>query len=329
MPLHLDEFQREEFQGYVESVPAKRNYALASKFPEKPVFDTDFAYNIVSGGYGQMASITAWDAGAPLRDKDVLSRMTGELGKVQHSYRLTEKELLMYNRPRMEEEQQQAVDAIYNQTDKLVWGVRDREEWLRAKATYEGTLTVSENDVVLDIDFLIPAENKLAPGGVLWTDDTADILGDLQVAVKQFKDANNGEMPGEIHMSDVVESLILKNQGVKQQVFGANDTRIVTRDQLNSLFVSLNIPNYVVISDSVRGDNGVEPLMPTDRVVLIADQLGRTLIGPTVENNYVPGIYVIPEIKVTNPPRQEVFVGESVFPALERPSAVVHLVVTA
>lgn len=328
MPLHLDEFQREEFQGYIENVPAKREYALARFYPEKPVFDTEFAYNVINGSYGQMASITGFDAGAPLRDKDVLARMTGELGKVQHAYRLTEKELLQFNRPRMEEEKKQAIETVYDQTDKLVFGVQDREEWLRAKATYRGTLVYSENDVDLNIDFGIPASNKLNTTGALWTDNTAPILDDLKAGVSQFKDANGGEVPAEMHISGTVETYLLKNDQVKAQIFGNSaDGRIVKKEDLQGLFTSLEIPNYKVINDVVKGDNGTEKLMPNDRVVMIGETLGRTLQGPTVENNYTPGVYVIPQITETNPPKQEVFVGESVFPALERPGAIVHITV--
>lgn len=327
MPLHLDEFQREEFQGYVESVPPAQTYPLARLFPDKTVFDIEFAYNILSDPGNQMASITAWDAGAPLRDKGTLARMTGEIGKMQHSYRLTEKELLQYNRPRMDEEQKQVVQAVYDNTDNLVYGTYDREEWLRAKATYEGTLTYSENGVDLDIDFLIPAENKI-PVGVAWAEGV-NVLADLQLAVQQFKDANNGATPSEMHMTGRVESLLLQNSQIKAQVYGnSEDGRIVTSEQLRGVFSALSIPNYVVIDRRVKGDAGMEDLMPNDRIVFVGDQLGRTLQGPTVENDYKPGVYVIPEIQETNPPRQEVFVGKASFPALERPSAIVHLIVT-
>lgn len=324
MPLHLEEFQRDEFQGYIESVPPKRVYALAKFFPNKPVFDTEFAYNVISGGYGQMASITGWDAEAPLRDKDTLARMTGELGKLQHKYRLTEKELLMFNRPRMEAEKKQAVDSVYDNTDKLVNGIYDREEWLRAKAVYVGALDYAENDVKIVVDF----KNGVNPTAVskVWSDPTATILEDLQTAVQQFKDANNGDAPVEIHMSSATEIEMLKNSQIKTMIYGnSTDGRIVTRDQVMALFNSLSIPPYVVVSTQVKGDAGTESLMPADTVVLLGEDLGHTLIGPTVENNYEPGIYVIPEIKETSPPSQIVHVGETVFPALERPLAVVRL----
>lgn len=328
MPLHLEEFQRAEFQGYIETVPPKRNYALAKFFPKKEVFDTEFAYNVIAGGYGQMASITGWDAEAPLRDKDTLARMTGELGKVQHRYRLTEKELLMYNRPRMDAEKKQAVESVYNQTDKLVNGVYDREEWLRARATYNGAISYAENDVKIDVDFTGGVANSTV--GTAWaTVATADILGDLKTNVQLFRDRNNGASPVEMHISSGVETNILKNAQIKTMIYGnSTDGRIITRDQVLGLFNSLDIPPYVIVTDKVRNETATpESLMPNNTVVLLGEELGHTLVGPTVENNYEPGIYVIPEIKETNPPKQEVFVGETVFPALERPTAVLRMTV--
>lgn len=327
MPLHLEEFQRDQLQGYVENVPPNRDYALAGLFPDEDVYDIEFAYNVISGSYSQMASITAYDAGAPLRDKDVLARITGEIGKVQHGYRLTEKELLMFNRPRMDSERKKVVDAVYDNTDKLVFGVMDREEWLRAQAVYKGELTYAENDVKATIDFQIPAENKLTVT-TAWATDASSALEDLQTALTQFEDANNGESPLEMHMSRAVESLLLKSPSIKAQVFGTtNDSRIVTGDQLNNLLTSLGLPPYRVVSQKVKGEGNAESLIPSDRVVFVGSDLGNTLKGPTVENNYQPGIYVIPQITETNPPSQEVYVGETVFPALKRPSAVVHLVI--
>ncbi|MGR5914633.1 hypothetical protein ACT7DA_21210 [Bacillus pacificus] len=69
MPLHLDEFQREAFQGYIEDVPPARTRVLESLMPKKPIHDIKFSYNVINGVYAQMASITGFNAGAPLRDK--------------------------------------------------------------------------------------------------------------------------------------------------------------------------------------------------------------------------------------------------------------------
>jgi hypothetical protein len=122
----------------------------------------------------------------------------------------------------------------------------------------------------------------------------------------------------------------MKNAQLKTMVYGnSTDGRIITRDQVQALFGSLDLPPYTVITDTVVINNAgqTEKLIDDNRVVLLGDDLGKTLIGPTAEKEYEPGIYVVPMIQETNPPKQEVYVGETCFPALERPSAVYRLTV--
>jgi hypothetical protein len=162
------------------------------------------------------------------------------------------------------------------------------------------------------------------------SDQTADILTDLKTAVQSFRDQNAGANPVEMHISPAVETAFMKNAQLKTMVYGnATDGRIITRDNVQALFGSLDLPPYVVITDTVviNSTGATEKLLADNKVVLLGDALGHTLVGPTAEKEYAPGIYVIPVIQETNPPKQEVYVGETVFPALERPSAVYRLTV--
>lgn len=326
MPLHLDEFQREEFQGYVENVPPQKQYYLRSFLPNDTTYDTDFSYGVVNGKYARSASITGWNASAPLRDKQGLAVAYASVAKVQHSFRLDEKELIKFNRPRHDSERAKVIDYVYDETDDLIEGVYETEEYLRARAIYHGSLSYQEEDIVLDIDFNIPVENKLT-ATTDWSDfANARPLTDLQAAVKQFKKANKGKAPEIIHMSGQAEANLLQNTQIKNQLFGSpTDQRIVTPADVRNVFNALGLPPYQVTDEVVDIGNGDERLLPENRIALLGQDLGNLMIGPTVENEYQPGLYVIPEIKETNPPQQAVFVGESAFPAFKRPSAVVWL----
>lgn len=81
MPLHLDEFKRDQLQGYIENVPVAREYLLRSVMPETPTSDINFAFNVINGQYAKAASITGWNASAPLRDKRELERAFGSVAK--------------------------------------------------------------------------------------------------------------------------------------------------------------------------------------------------------------------------------------------------------
>lgn len=326
MPLHLDEFQQAQFQGYIENVPPARRRLLAQYLPNDTVFDVDFSYGVVTGKYSQAASVTAWDAGAPLRDKAGVGVAYGSVAKIQNGFKLTEKELIKFNRPRSDQERDQVIDFVYNETDDLIEGVRDTEEFFRAAAIYKGQLDLSEHNVEVTVDFNIPAANKLNAAAA-WSDPaTATPLQDLQAAVKQFKKANRGQMPAMMHMSGAAEANLLQSEQIKAQIYGSpTDRRILTSTDVRNVFSALSLPDYAVTDEMVDLGDGEERLLPEDRIVLIGQGLGNLLLGPTVENNYQPGIYVVPEIKATNPPQQAVFVGETAFPALKRPHAIVWL----
>lgn len=324
--LTLDQFAGEEFQGYVENVPPTRNYLLAPFLPVDTVFDLKFAYNVINKVYSRTASITGFDSDAPLRDKDGLSRAFGEVAKVQHGFRITEEELLRFTNPRRDAERQQAIDYVYNQTDNLVQGVYDVEEWMRGQAIYKGSMVYDENGVVINVDYGIPAANKLTTVNS-WADKaTSSPLTDLQAVVDRFKAANNGAVPAEIHISGAVKSDLIKSDAVVLQVYGtADDRRLVTEDQLNTVLNGLSLPRLVVQDMELDNGDGAERLLPVRRIVALpSGEVGKLYHGPSVEKNFDAGIYVLPIVE-KKPPRQEVYVGETVFPAIKEVNKIVWM----
>ncbi|MFB1100906.1 major capsid protein [Terribacillus sp. JSM ZJ617] len=326
MPLHQDEFQRPALVSYVENVPPTKAYLLRNVLPNRNVIDMDFAFNIYQGKYGKAAKITALNAGAPLADKRGLERAFGQLAKIQNSFRLDEKEMFRFNNPRNDAETAEIIEYVYNETDDLVNSVYDTEEWMRAQAIYQGGFDYSKDGVEIDFPYDIPAANKMT-AAVAFSDPTSTPLKELQAAVKQFRKTNNNQRPTVMHISEAMEADLLSNQQIKLQVRGTSDNRLITTADLQNVFAALSLPPYQVQDDMVDIDdgNGMQPLLPERRIVLIGANLGFTGIGPTAEKNWEPGIYAIPEIKETNPPSQQVFVGETAFPALQRPSGVVWL----
>lgn len=322
--LTLDQFRGEEFQGYVENVPRQNEYLLSSFLPDKTVYDLKFAYNVINKAYARTASITGFNSDAPLRDKDGLAKHFGEVAKVQHGFKIDEEELLRFNRPRVPEERQEAIDYVYDQTDNLVQGVYDIEEWMRAQVLYHGRLEYKEHDVVIDVDYGIPSENKLT-ADTAWDAEGANPLSDIKALVKQFQKQNNNKKPVVIHMSSEKEGQLLMNDQIRLQVYGESTSqRLVTQEQLRAVFSALSLPPYQINDDVVDNGDGEKRLLPESRIVALGADLGKTFIGPTVEKNYQPGIYVLPIIEV-KPPQQEVYVGETVFPALQRPKSVVWM----
>ncbi len=326
MPLHLNEFQQPQLTGYVQNVPPAREYLLASFMPEQPVYDINFAYNVINGKYAPAASITGWDASAPLRDTKEQERAFGQVSKVQHGFRLNETQLLQYNRPRAEGEANAVVEGIYTSTDELTQGVDDIKEYMRAQAIYNGVLKYEdeENDVYLNIDFEIPAENQLT-SSISWDDENSNPLTDLQAAVKQYQDSNQKQKPSVMHMTSATEALLLNNEQIRTQIYG-NDSgrRLLTTADIQNVLNALGLPSYQINDDVIVVNDEEIQLLDDNKVVLLGANLGSTMIGPTVENDYNPGKFTVPTIK-TNPPEQSVIVGEAPFPALKRAKAIVTM----
>lgn len=328
MPLRLEEFQKEAITAYVNNSPAQRDYILSALMPRQNTYDINFAYNVINGRYAESASITGWNASAPLRDKRSLEQAFGEVAKVQHGQRLDEKELLAFNRPRSDAERAAVIDYVYDLTDELSMGVDDIEEYMRAQALYNGRLVYDDdvNDIHIDVDFGVPAENKIT-ATTLWDAAGATPLADLQAAVRQFQSQNSRRKPQVIHMNSATEAILLQNEQIRTQVYGTdNGGRLLTSNDVQNAFTALGLPNYVINDDVVMVNGTETPLLADRKVVLLGADLGVTMLGPTVENNYEPGKFVEPKI-MQDPPGQAVIVGEAVFPALQRPQGIVTLTV--
>lgn len=326
MPLHLEEFQRPSLQGYIENVPAAREYLLKKFMPEKTTQDINFAYNVINGQYAKAAAITGWNASAPLRDKKSLEKAFAEVAKIQHGQRLDEKELLSFNRPRTDEERDQAIEYVYDTTDELAQGVDDMEEYLRAQALYNGGISYHDNvnDIHIDFEFDLPAGNRMNVV-TAWSDPAANPLQDLQAAQKQFQKENRRQRPSVMHINSTTEAWLLQNDKIRTQVFGSqNGGQMLTTENIQNTLRALGLPAYEVNDDVIALESGDVELLADGKVVMLSENLGMTMVGPTVENGYNTGRFVQPLIEV-NPPAQSIIVGKAVFPALQRPQGIVIL----
>ncbi|WP_068672283.1 major capsid protein [Oceanobacillus sp. Castelsardo] len=324
MPLRLPEFQQPQLTGYVQNVPQAREYLLRQFLPTENVFDINFAYNVINGKYASAASITGWNASAPLRDTKEIEKAFGQVAKVQHGFRLDETQLIQYNRPRTPDEANAVVEQIYQSTDELSQGVDDIEEYMRAQAVYTGKLKYDddENDIHINIDFDIPSENKVS-ATTPWSEAGSTPLSDLQAGVEQFKKQNQRRKPVVMHITSATEANLLQNEQIRTQVYGKDSgQRLLTKADIQNVFSALGLPPYQINDDVIVIDDKEVQLLEDNKAVLIGSDLGKTMLGPTVENNYTPGKFAVPTVK-TNPPEESVVVGEAVFPALKRPQSIV------
>lgn len=324
--LSLDQFKKPTFLGYVENRVLSRQYLLKAISDSEVSYDIDFNYDVFTQTYAPSAAITGWNSGAPLRDKQGLKTVTQEVAKIQHGIRIDEREQLKFLNPRVNDERDRVIKKIYDQTDRLIEGVNDSEEWLRAQAAYKGRLVLNAHGIIVDIDFGLPA---MVTAATPWSNRaTSNPLDDIRVGIQAYKDANAGQTPTYIDMSGSVLQDIVMNEKIRGAIFGVNSAMIPTRSQVEALITNIvDAAITIRVNDdqiSVEGA-AASRLLPVRTVAFLGAKPIITVQGPTVEKSFNPGIYVLPIVKEGPPPSEEIYVGESAFVGVQQPSQIYRL----
>src|SRR5690606_34396294 len=120
----------------------------------------------------------------------------------------------------------------------------------KMEALTKGEFSYNKNGVKVQVDFGIPAENKVAlTSGNDWADPDHDVIGDLLNWVQQYSD-QNGEDPDAIYLSREVQALLLKNTTIVTEAAGAGSGRTrVSVDELNSVLGGYGLPPVHVVTD--------------------------------------------------------------------------------
>ncbi|MCG7406775.1 major capsid protein [Paenibacillus sp. ACRRX] len=323
--LSLDQFKQPTFLGYIENRILPKKYLLKEISDFDTTYDLSFDYDVFTQTYAPSAAITGWNAGAPLRDKQGLKTLTQEVAKIQHGFRLDEREQLKFTNPRVEAERERAIQKVYDQTDRLIEGVNDTEEWIRAQAIYLGTITYNANGVKLDVNFNLPSVTNVANA---WSNRaTSTPLDDIRGAIQAYKDTNAGQAPRYIDLSGSVLLDLALSQQVRGAIFGVNNAMLPTREQVEGLIgqVADAAISIRVNDDQISFEGTVTRLLPVRTVALLGEKPIITVHGPTVEKNFEPGVYVLPKIEQGPPPQEEVYVGESAFVGIQKPSQIYRL----
>lgn len=327
--LALEEFRKPQFLGYVENRLLPKEYLLKAVSDTDETYDLKFDYDVFTDTYAPSASITGWNSGAPLRDKQGFKTLTQEIAKIQHGVRIDEREQLMYQNPRVPEERSKAIKKVYDMTDRLIEGVYDTEEFMRAQALYKGRIEYTSNGILLEVDFKLPAVVTMT---IPWSDrENATPLDDLRVMVAAYKKANGGQAPAYIDMSGAVLLDLELNAQMRGAIFGVNNAMVPDQEQVQAQIRKVaNASGLTIrINDQEYSPEGgdVVRYMPERTVTIMGAKPIITVTGPTVEKDFATGIYVTPISKEGPPPSEEIYVGESAFVAVQRPNQVHRLAV--
>ena len=300
--------------------------------PDEPIYDMEFAANIVRNS-SQMAGMIGFGAEPPVRDKDEVARVLGEIAKFGGKDIVTEVELLKLHNPRNNQEFKAVVDKITATGAKMVKETRDRINVAKLQLLTTGKVSFDNNNVKVDLDFseYIPAEQKVVLSGAdTWANPDHDVIGDL-LEWNNVYEANNGKQADAIYMSRKVQALLLKNAVIVNEASGAGSGRgRVSNDELNSVLGGYGLPPVRLVKKTkatVRPYGAAQAqtieTFPENRVLFVSEGAANFKLGPTVENNYQPGI-VLDAYDKFEPIQSILRTAAAGFPVIEEPNLLLY-----
>jgi len=337
---HVAELKQPALRGIVEEVNKAKletQDSVLNFLPDEYTYDQEFAYNVVSKS-SQMGAMIGIGNEPPIRDKDAVARRMGELAKYGWKDIVTENELLKLHNPRNEGEFKAIVDSLVATGATVVSELRDRINVTKMQAISTGKVVYDDNNVKAEIDFTedMPAEHKVAlTGEDTWANPEHDVIGDLIAWDQQYQETN-GKQADTIFMTRQTQALLLKNAVIVNEAVGvANSGRgRVSLDELNSVLGGYGLPSITIVKktkasvkNTYTGALEEIELFPENRVVFVSNGVGKFLLGPTVENNFEPGIVLNAYDKFE--PIQSILRAVALgFPIIENPNLLLYADVT-
>src|SRR5690625_2522257 len=300
---HIAELKEPALRGIVEEVDKAKletQEAVLNFLPEEDTYDQEFAYN-VSSKTSQIGAMIGIGNEPPIQDKYAVARSMVKLAKLGWKDIVTDNDRLKRHNPQYEGDYKAMIDALVADGGTIVSELRDRINVTKMQAISTGKVVYDDNNVKVNIDFTedMPAENKIVlTGDDTWANPEHDVIGDLLAWDQQYQDTN-GKQADTIFMTRQTQSLLLKNAVIVNEAAGvANSGRgRVSVDELNSVLGGYGLPTITIVKktkanvkNTYTGEVETIELFPENRVIFVSQGVGKFLLGPTVENNFQPGI---------------------------------------
>lgn len=181
------------------------------------------------------------------------------------------------------------VESIYDDTERLVISIQNRAEKARGQFLATGKVTLNENRVVTEADYLLPADHKVAPA-VLWSNTaTATPLSD-EVAWARKVRTDARRRPATATTSERVLGYLVANAEYRNAYWQrGGDSPTLNLEQLNQVRASNGLAPLNVYEGEVPTDTGVERVIADDLFILTTDTVGESQWGITAEARELVG----------------------------------------
>lgn len=247
------------------------NGPLNTVMPNMFQGDVKFSWK-VNGNLQGTAEFGEFDTEAPIGDGPGAEEKTMRLIPVSNKLRLSEYEQVSdpdLARALADEKAEQVVRFIVNRLDQA-----------RAEVLVNGSLAISENGVVQNVDFgRDAAHTNATPSSGLWSSGSSDPIADLREWADAITDAS-GVAPNTLIMSQRVFSALAERlAGAGYVTAGGN---VVSPAVVGQVLSAFSLPAATIYDGRVAGQR----VIADDKLVLASSggASGNTVYAPTVES---------------------------------------------
>lgn len=235
---------------------------------DTPQIGLDYSSVLGSAVITAAASVVDRNAETPLRSREALAKITGEIPAIKEILPMNENQYRHYialaNMPNVKDEQkkQQALKLIWDDVKKVTEAVHNRLDMLVLQAISTGTIDINIDNnpdgvVFPNIDLLMPSNNKKQVG-TQWSETNATPLQDIMKVV------NEGQISGYGFAKILIDSQkfaqMMRNQEVKDTLgafFGLTKTATnsqtapLTLDRINQYMQESNLPIFEIVNKRI------------------------------------------------------------------------------
>lgn len=331
---HLRDFQKPAMRGIVEAHDEDTRNAphfVDAYMPDEDTYSTTFAYDIIKKS-NHLASYIGYGAEPPVMDRDAVASRSGELAKLGLKYIATEEELMAINQARSNDEKRAVVDKLLIKATDLLDSVRKQVTVSKLQAVLTGQFTYDRNKVKINVDYGVPNDHKFTQTGAdAWDTATGKPITDLIEWNDKYVDTN-GVQADVIFITRDILRILQTNPEVLAEAGSATGRAPV--DVVKEVLEGYGLPPIEVINqrsityrDEHTGRDNTVEFMPQYRVVFAKKGIGKYLFGPTVDNDYKPGIAL--DVYDNKEPIQSIIrTAAAGFPIVENPFLLMYADVT-
>lgn len=323
---HLQEFSKPALRGLVNATEENKDLTFIDQYmPDDKVFSSTFAYDVIKKS-NHIAAMIGYGAEPPVVDRDAVASEMGEVAKMGLKHIVTEEELLALNQARSGGEKSAMVESLTVKGVDLIQAIQKRVNVSKVEAIAKGSFSYNKNGVKIDVKYGIPEENKKTAD---WADEKHDVVGDLLKWFDQYTN-DNGKEPDVILMSRETQAILLKNAIIIAESGREKGSSRANVSDLNAVLDGYGLPpvhvvraRKITVRDIYSGKDETIEVFPKNRVVMVAQGVGNYVYGPTVENDFQPGI----DLRAYDnfePIQSVIRVAAAGFPVIETPGLILH-----